>query len=399
MSDFLSGLANRNLLILFCCQMLFVGGTVVLITVGGIVGHAIAPAPSWATLPVALMVVGTALTTIPAAMSMQRLGRRGGFLVGTAVAATGALLASVALSQDTFWLFCLATFLIGSSLGFSQQFRFAAAESVSLDRVSFAVSFILLGSIAGAFLAPVIVGYSTASDPDAPFQRAFVVLIGLYALAAVLLSGLAVPAPGDEAPEGPARPFADVLRQPAFMAAVLAGMVGQGVMTYVMTAAPISMNVGEGHSLTETSGVIRAHVVAMYLPSLVTPLLIRAWGLRIVMAVGVVAMAATVGVGLAGQHLMHYWFAMVLLGVGWNFLFVSGTTLLTQTYRPSERFKSQACNDFGVFGASAVASLMAGTMLHAYGWAVLLYSAIPALVLMSIAIVSLRQRPAPQPAV
>ena len=199
---------------------------------------------------------------------------------------------------------------------------------------------------------------------------------------------------GDDQP----RPLSDVIRQPAFATAVLAGMVGQGVMTYVMTATPISMNVADGHSLTDTAEVIRAHVVAMYLPSLVTPFFIARLGLRRVMGVGVVCMVATVAIGLAGKHLLHYWFALVLLGVGWNFLFVAGTTMLTQTYRPSERFKAQATNDFSVFGASAAASLLAGTVLHVLGWNLLLMSAVPALLLMAVAIVMLRERGVESPA-
>ena len=304
-------------------------------------------------------------------------------------------MATVALAAENFWLFCVATALVGSSLGFSQQFRFAAAESVSTDRVSFAISFILMGSIAGAFLAPVVVAHSSAVDPDAPFARAFVVMIGFYFLAAALLSMLRKTEVAGDTVEGPSRAFTEVLKQPVFITAVLAGMVGQGVMTYVMTATPISMNVDHGHSLTVTSEVIRAHVIAMYLPSLVTPFLISRFGLRIVMSTGAIAMGATVVTGLAGVHVMHYWFALVLLGVGWNFLFVAGTTMLTESYRPSERFKAQAVNDFSVFGASALASLLAGSVLHALGWSVLLLSALPALVLVLLAIVMLRPKPVP----
>ena len=172
-------LLNRNLLILFGCQTIFVSGTVVLITVGGIIGHLLAPDPSLATLPVALMVVGTALTTIPAALTMQAIGRRYGFMVGAFVAFTGAWLVSQALAEQSFPVFCLGTILMGSSLGFSQQFRFAAAESVPTEVVSHAISFILLGSIAGAFAAPAIIGYSVGQSADAPYAAAFPVVMGL----------------------------------------------------------------------------------------------------------------------------------------------------------------------------------------------------------------------------
>jgi cyanate permease len=226
-------------------------------------------------------------------------------------------------------------------------------------------------------------------DEQQPYTWAFMALIGLYLFSALLLSGLRensdrlTPAGrrggADRAADGGMR---SLLKRPAFVAAVLAGVVGQGVMTYVMTATPVSMNVAQDFSLQLTSEVVRAHVIAMYLPSLITPWLIARLGIPRMMLIGLVALATTVGVGLAGHHLMHYWFAMVLLGVGWNFLFVSGTSLLVQTYEPQERFHAQALNDFSVFGASATASLCAGTVLYTFGWNTLLMSALPALAVM-----------------
>ena len=370
----------------FGCQVIFVSGTVVLVTIGGLIGMELAPTPAIATLPVALMVVGTAAFTIPAAFSMQAWGRRRGFLLGISLAASGALLAMTALSAANFVLFCAGTTLMGASLAFSQQFRFAAAESVAPAYVSHAISFLLMGSIVGAFVAPEIIAFSAAASTAAPYGQVFGIIVGLYAVAACLVFGFKPVEVVGETEAELDRPFASVIRQPIFITAVLAGMVGQGVMTYVMTATPISMNVSDGFSIQETSEVIRAHVIAMYLPSLITPLLIGRFGLPRVMVVGVIATAATLMIGLAGHHLLHYWWALVLLGVGWNFLFVSGTTMLTQAYRPAERFKAQACNDFSVFGASAMASLLAGTVLHAFGWSWLLWSVVPALLVMLAAL-------------
>lgn len=391
----LGDLFNRNLLILFSCQVIFVAGTVTLVTIGGIAGHQMAPDPSLATLPVALMVVGTAMATVPAAMSMQAWGRRWGFLLGVGLASSGATLAHFAIAANNFLLFCIATSAMGASLGFSQHFRFAAAESVPAQSVSYAVSFLLMGSIVGAIISPEVIGYSAAASSAEPYAQVFTLLLMLYAVAAVLVLGLKSVVIEEEAATVSPRPFAAVVRQPVFVTAVCAGMVGQGVMTYVMTATPISMNVVDEFSLVQTSEVIRAHVIAMYLPSLITPFLIARFGLSTMMAVGTLAMGATLAVGLAGHHLMHYWWSMVLLGVGWNFLFVSGTTMLTQSYRPSERFKSQAVNDFGVFGASAMASLLAGTVLHATGWETLLVSGVPALLLMLGVLFWLRGRGVP----
>ncbi|MFT7652007.1 MAG: MFS family permease [Limisphaerales bacterium] len=389
-------LLRRNLLLLFGSQVIFVSGTVVLVTIGGIVGHSFAPSASFATLPVALMVVGTALATIPAAMIMQALGRRWGFLIGVSLAASGAVLAHAAIGVSNFWLFCAATACMGSSLGFSQHFRFAAAESVGTNTVSYAISFILMGSILGAFAAPEIIAYSAALTPDAPYTNVFLVLVAMYGVAALLLActqNVIIETPQTQELK---RPLSEVVKQPLFISAVMAGMVGQGAMTYVMTATPLSMNVGDGYSIVQTSEVIRAHVIAMYLPSLVTPFLISRFGLPVMMATGALAMGITLVVGLQGHHIMHYWWAMVLLGVGWNFLFVSGTTMLTQAYRPEERFKSQAVNDFSVFGASALASLLAGGVLHAFGWESLLLSAIPALLAMLGVVFWLRRTHVPR---
>ena len=385
-------LLSRNLLILFGCQVLFVTGTVVLVTIGGIVGYELAPDPSIATLPVALMVVGTALATIPAALLMQKIGRRLGFLVGVTVAGSGAVVATQALALSSYILFCVSTYLIGSSLAFSQQFRFAAAESVAPDRVSYAISFILIGSIIGAVLSPELVSISAAHDPESPYTLAFTIMIGLYIVGAILILGFrGNPISEADQKAAPARPFGEVARQPLFVTAVLGGVVGQGVMTYVMTATPISMNIGDGFSIQETSEVVRAHVIAMYLPSLFTPFLISRFGLQRIMLLGVVTLAITLSVGLAGHHYLHYTASMVLLGVGWNFLFVSGTTMLTQSYRPSERYRSQATNDFCVFGGSALASLMAGTVMHTLGWEGMLLSAVPFLVVMLGAVFWLRR--------
>lgn len=377
---------NRNLLVLFYCQVAFVSGSMTFVTVGGIVGFGLAPDPSLATLPVAIFVIGTALATIPAAFTMQRIGRRRGFMLATLLAACGAWLVTAALGAADYWMFCAANGVFGASLGFSQQFRFAAAESVALDKVSHAISFILLGSIVGAFVGPELVAQSAAASAQQPYELVFKLLIGVYLVSAVVLLLLrdADVTPTAAAQTGDARSFTTVLRQPLFITAVLAGVVGQGVMTFVMTATPISMNVADGFSIQATSEVIRAHVIAMYLPSLVTPWLVSRVGLSRMMFVGIAAMGATLVIGLAGHQMMHYWFALVMLGVGWNFLFVSGTTLLVTTYQPHERFKSQAFNDFSIFGASALASLLAGSVLYALGWTTLLLSAIPALVLMAV---------------
>ena len=377
----------RNLAILIGAQLCFTSGSVLLVTIGGIVGSQIAPSPTLATLPVSLMVLGTAVTTIPAAMLMQRFGRRFGFCGASVLGLLSALIGAEALGTDAFWGFAAAALGIGATLAFAQQFRFAAAESVPPERAGQAISLILLGSIGGALLGPELVARSALLDPERPFRFAMFALAGLHVFAGAMFTllrdGRQVDAAVDEAP---ARPLTEVVRQPLFLTAVAGGVVGQGVMTYLMTATPVSMHVVEGHDIAETAGVIRAHVVAMYAPSLASAVLIGRFGAQRMMAAGVLAMLLTIALGLSGREVMHYWWALVLLGIGWNFLFVGGTTLLVGTYRPSERFRAQAVNDFSVFGTSAMASLAAGSVMLAFGWAALLISALPALVAMGLAL-------------
>ena len=390
-------LINRNLIILFCAQLIFVSGSVVLVTLGGIVGNDLAPSRSLATLPLSILLVGTALTTVPAALLMQRIGRRGGFVLAALIACSGALMAAYALEEKSFVWFCAAATTIGMTLAFSQQFRFAASESVPMERVSYAVSFILLGSIGGAFLGPEIASRSSSFTPETPFKAAMFINAGLYLFAGALLLCMSkVTAAEDDAAnaQAPTRPMRAIVTEPLFIVAVFAAVVGYGVMTFIMTATPLSMHVVDGHGIEETAEVIRAHVIAMYLPSLVSGPLISRFGSQRMMTTGVLAMLATLIVGFSGQAVMHYWWALVLLGFGWNFLFVGGTTLLVQTCRPSERFKAQAVNEFSVFGISAVGSLLAGTIMVQLGWSAVLVGALPLLIVMLLVLIWARGAPA-----
>lgn len=377
----------RNLSLYFLAQLVFTAGTNLIVTLGGIVGSAIAADPALATLPLSFMVVGTAAATVPTAMLMQRVGRRLGFVAGGCLAVASALLAAWALSIASFALFTFACGLIGATLAFSAHLRFAAAESVASERAGTAVSIILLGSIGGAFLGAELAMRSPGWTPSTPYLGAVLGLAACYAAATVLLACSRNVEP-ETVPgaSGEGRPLFAIVRQRAFLIAVLAGVVGQGAMVFIMTATPIAMHVQDGHGLAATARVIQAHVIAMYLPSLASAFLIGRFGPAKLMIVGTLAMAATVATGLAGRDVMHYWWALVILGVGWNFLFVGGTTALVATYRPAERFRAQAVNDFSVFGAAALASLSAGALLHAFSWAAVLLSALPALGLMLCAL-------------
>jgi MFS family permease len=210
----------------------------------------------------------------------------------------------------------------------------------------------------------------------------------------LLLLALREPSPAPESgPRLGRRPLREMVAQRLFLVAVLAGVVGQGVMTFIMTATPISMHVMDGFSLPETAAVIRTHVLAMYLPSLVSAFLIGWLGARGLMWAGLAAFGATVAIALQGHQYLHYWWSLLLLGVGWNFLFVGGTTLLVQSYRPVERFTAQAVNDFSVFGVAALGSLLAGSVVHLAGWEAVLWGSLPALLVMMASLLWLRQRP------
>lgn len=386
------GALKRNLVVLFIAQFVAASGSIVVVTLGGIVGSGIAPVPELATLPLSSMVVGAALCTIPAALIMQRIGRRLGFALAALFGAMALALAAWAAGAERFYLFCIATGLFGVNMAFVQQYRFAAAESVDASRTSVAVSLVLLGSIGGAFLGPRLISLAARHDPQAPYGTAFYAVGLLLAVSAIMLGSLlredSRAAALADRPAG--RPLRALLSQQGFLTAVVAGVCSYGVMTLVMTATPVSMHVSDGHSLDVTGWVISSHVAAMYAPSLFSGFLIARFGCRLVMIAGASLLAASLLFGLQGQAVMHYWLALVALGVGWNFLYVGGTTLLTRFYRPEERFKAQAFNDFCVFGVAAIASLASGAALHYLGWHWLMFVPMPVLALALIGFFALK---------
>jgi len=370
-------------------------GAPVIVLLGGILGAEFAPSPAWATLPVAMMVVGVAVCTVPAALSMERIGRRRGFMIASTVAAAAALLGIHAIAAGSFVLFCLVAFLIGGSLAFVQQYRFEAAESVDPDKIHTAVSYVLLGGVAAAFLGPELAKQTREILPFGLYSGSFAALAALGFINTGLLYFLQKPRMRESRLQGKARSIGVIARQRAYVTAVMAGLVAYGVMSFIMTATPVSMHVIDEFSINETAWVIQSHVMAMYLPSLFTGSLIGRYGLKRVMAAGIVLMTACVLLGLLDRHFIHYWVGLVLLGIGWNLLFVGGTTLLTGTYRPSESFKAQAVNDFTVFGFQALASLTAGTVIFTAGWEVLNAATLPLLAVMLAMVLKLE--PAKEP--
>ncbi len=384
----------RNLYVLVACQLISATSTITFVTLGGIIGDRLTANKAIVTLPLSLMVVAVAATTVPAAMIMRRFGRRRGFMMASVCAAIAMLVGVVALQQGSFVGFTIATMMLGVNIAFTQQYRYAAAESVTAERVPRAISFVLLGSIGGAFLGKELATRGTDWVDGVPFAGALVALALLFVLQALLFTVLREPeAHATHHAEQTDRPLGDIVRQPVFLVAVLGGVVSYGIMTLLMTATPLSMHLNDGFSIEETGRVIRAHVLAMYLPSLVAGLLIERIGVTRLMLVGAAGLFATSVIGLQGHSLLNYWWALVLHGVGWNFLYVGGTTLLTYTYSAAERFRAQAVNEFSVFGMSATASLLAGTVMYLFGWNALMWVPVPILVTIAAALVWVRRDP------
>lgn len=378
----------RDVWILAAAQACAACGTIVLVTFGGILGTRLAPFPAIATLPLSLSVLGVAATSIPAALLMQRIGRKPAF-VGSAVMAVGAsLLCAASVAAGSFAGLCLAGFLLGANMAFVQQYRFAAAEFVGEKDAGRAVSTVMLGTLAAAILAPELGNRARLLGGWPEFTGSFVALAGVCALAALVLLTLGRPPVRVAYALHAARPLGVVARQPAFLTAVLAGVTAYAVMSFIMTATPISMHVVDGLPVDDTKSVISMHLLGMYVPSLASGWLIRVLGVRPMMLAGLALMGVCVAISVfVGQHFVHYVAALVLLGVGWNFLFVAGTTLLTTSYAPSERYRAQGLNDFVVFGVQALASLAAGPAITRLGWQAVNLASLPLLVLMAAAIV------------
>ena len=351
--------------------------TPILVLLGGIVGARIAPDASWATLPLAIMIIGVACATIPASYLMSRFGRKAGFLIGTGVAILAGLVAAWSVHRGLFFVFCLAAFLTGNYAAFMQQFRFAVAESVATEEVPKCLSFLMLAGIVAAIVGPEVGNRLSHTEGLSDYVGSFLgssvlttisffILLFFYRNQALL---------GDDTAES-ARPLSEIFGQPKLILAMTSAVVGYTIMSLIMTATPVSMHEIDQHSLDDTTWVVQSHILAMYVPSLFSGILITRFGVMRVIQVGFFVMLACVAVGWGDPMLMHYWWSMVLLGIGWNFLFLGGTTLLTQTYRHSERFSVQAANDFLMFGLQALGSLGAGVLLSVYGWnGVMLFSA------------------------
>ena len=391
-------IGRRNVLLLALSQAATLSAIVMSMTLAAILGGNLAPHRGLATLPIAVMVIGTALASLPAALLMRRHGRRAGFVIGAALGVSGSLLSALALHRSSFTLFVVGHLLLGSFQGFANYYRFAAVEATDAAHSSRAISWVVAGGVVAAFLGPQLGQWGRDWIAGGLFVGSYLAQGALGVVAMALLSQVRLP-PVAAALEGDARPMREILTQPALRASVLGTAVGYAVMIMVMTATPLAM-LGCGLPGTSVTPVIQWHVVSMFAPSFFTANLVERHGAPRVMQIGFVLLLCHVAVVLLGIEFLHFISGLILLGIGWNFAFIGGTALLTQSLRPAEQLKVQAINEFAVFGVVGLASLSAGWLYDRFGWTALNLAVVPLLIvaLLSTVVIGHRLQQTEKPA-
>ena len=374
----------RDIALLAGCQALLLINNSGLIAMNGLVGYALVDNKAFATLGATSFVVGSALAAMPAALWMAKVGRRRGFMTGSAIAVAGAAMCALALWLGSFALFCLGTGVIGIYTAFGLQYRFAAAEVAAPEFRAKAISLVLAGGIAGGFLGPLASLWAMDLLP-VRFLGSFLVLSAIAIVALGVQSQVRVPPPSMEETRGGGRPLARIARQPVFIVAALSAALGYGIMNLLMTATPLAMSFC-GHPFSAAAFVIEWHVVGMYAPGFFTGSLIRRFGALKVIAVGIVLMGVCVAVALSGIALWQFWTALLLLGVGWNFMYTGGTTLLIDAYTPAEKAKTQGVNDVIIFTVMSISSFSSGALISAAGWDAMNLGTLPLLAVVASAV-------------
>ncbi len=357
---------RRNVGLLAACQAMLFTNNATLIAINGLAGLALAPNVALATLPVTCWVAGGALGTMPASLHMKRVGRQRGLTMGTLWGVVGALIAASAIWLQSFWLLCFATLVWGVYNAYGQYYRFAAADVSSPEFRPTAISLVLAGGLVGGLLGPALSRWTV--DLAGPrFMGAYLALIAFAVVTMVLLRFIRIPTPTQTEKAAAGRPLAQIAAQPKFIVAVLSGAIGYGVMNFLMVSTPLAMRAC-GHPYGDAAFVVSWHVVGMFAPSFFTGGLIRRFGVLPVMLTGAALNLASIGIALSGLEVAHFWWAMVVLGMGWNFLYIGGTTLLTETYRPEERAKAQGANDQAIFIMMMISSFTSGMTVTTAGW-------------------------------
>lgn len=373
-----TGSPTRNIALLSLTQALGGSSQAILISVAALTAAGMAPAPGLATLPVTLMIIGTAFSTGPAAWLIHSWGRRQGFMFGASVSIPAALLAAIAAWIGNFWLFCIALALFGASAAFSQQYRFAAADSVPPALRSRAISWVLFGGVLAGFIGPQLSALSKDWIAGATFTGTYLAMAVLALLAIGVLSLTRLAPTVKRAEDRKAgRSFAQLLRSPQVIVAMVGAAASYSMMTLVMVGAPLAMVFVCGHTTEEAAFAIQWHIVAMFAPSFVTGSIIARLGAHLTAALGLLLVLGAAIVNLSGISVAHFVASLSLLGVGWNFGFIASTALLTSSYRPEEAARVQGLNEQVVFGSMAIASISSGLLLELFGWQAINILALP----------------------
>lgn len=388
----------RQVLILATSQAVFQTVSVLVMTVGGLAGGAITSRPELATAPIAAMFLGTAVGTFPASHLMAVAGRRPGFMLGAAFGVLGGLLAALGVWLTSMPLLALGTFLVGVYQSFAQFYRFAASEAADVEFRPRAISLVLAGGIVAAFLGPFL-GRIGGLLIEPTYVGSFLLLSCVSLVGLAVLSRLHMPAQVvDTVDTSRGRPWSKIVKQPTYLVALFAAVTGYSIMILVMTATPIAMTHYHHHDLSSASTVIQLHVLGMFLPSFITGNLITRFGVLKVMFTGVVLLTTAVLISWTGTGFASFAGTLVVVGVGWNFLYIGGTTLLTTTYTPPEKSRAQATNDMTIFAVGLASSFGAGGLLSQFGWQSLNGFLLPWLASAGLAIIWLGARVHRQPA-
>jgi len=367
-----------------------------MITTSALVGLALASNKALSTLPLAFQFLGMMCATFPASLLMRRIGRRGGFYVGLTIGIFGAATATFGIVTVSFWLFTLGLFMIGVFSAFGQYYRFAAADVADASFKSRAISLVMAGGVIAAFVGPNLARVSKDLFKNVEFAGAYLAVICIFLMSMVVLAFVRVPRPTHEELTGTGRSLGDIARQPRFRVAVLGATVGYGAMNVLMTSTPLAMD-GFGHGFSDTAFVIQWHVFGMFAPAFFTGSLIKRYGVLNIMAVGALLLLLCIAIGLPSESVAGLWASLMILGVGWNFLFVGGTTLLTETYQPNEKARTQGFNELIVFGTVSITALMSGVLYNWVGWTLTNVLVIPFVLMVLVAIFWLKRQIALEP--
>ncbi len=370
---------RRNVLVLATCQMLFGAGRTLLVTTGALVAYSFAEYKGLATLPAALVIVGTAAASYPASMLMRRVGRRAGFVIGSLIGAAGGTICIIGLLEADFWTFTIGNLVFGFFSGFTQLYRFAATDTASREFRGTAVSLVLAGGVVAAVVGAEFAKIGEDMFAETRFLGSYLFLVAATLSSALVLMFLNIPPLTAAQAAQKQRPLGSIVVQPTFVAATASVLIAHSVMAILMTATPIAMEHHSQHHFEATAFVIMWHSIGMFGPAFVTGWFIKKVGEIAIIFTGFALQFVCVAVALSGEAVFDYWLAMLLLGIGWNFAFTAGTTLLAGAHTPAERNRAQGASNFIVYTFVAIGSLSSGALIHFLGWSWVNFSALPAL--------------------